>query len=52
VKTFFNISTPVTGSSTESSTQSLVFLVMAVNGIAGREEGKKPAHMSYKAKLE
>jgi hypothetical protein len=36
VKTLFGDSTPVTGSSTESSTQSLDFPLMDINSIAGR----------------
>jgi hypothetical protein len=38
VKTFFGNSTLVTGFSTESSTQILDFLLVAVNNITGREE--------------
>jgi hypothetical protein len=38
VKTFFGNSTPVTGFSTESSTEILDFLLVAVNNITGREE--------------
>jgi hypothetical protein len=55
VKTFFGTSTPVTGSSTESSTQGIDFPLTAVNGIAKRErERKKPTHNNdtTRAKLE
>jgi hypothetical protein len=46
VKTFFGTSTPVTGSSTESSTQGIDFPLTAVNGIAKRErERKKNLHI-------
>jgi hypothetical protein len=41
VKPFFNNSTPVMGSSTESNTQSLEFPLMAVIGIAGRERERE-----------
>jgi hypothetical protein len=40
VKTFFGNSTPATGFSMESSTQSLDFPLMAVNGITGRGSGR------------
>jgi hypothetical protein len=46
VKTFFGTSTPVTGSSTESSTQGIDFPLTAVNGIAKRErEREKNLHI-------
>jgi hypothetical protein len=51
VKTFFGNSTPATGSSTESSTHSLDFPLMTVNGIAGREE-RRNLHTTVKVKLE
>jgi hypothetical protein len=38
VKTFFGNSTPAMWSSTKSSTQSLDFPLMAMNGIGEREE--------------
>jgi hypothetical protein len=51
VKTFFGNSTPMTGSSMESSTQSLDFPLMIVNGIAKREEGRD-LHTTLQAKFE
>jgi hypothetical protein len=51
VKTFFGNSTPMTGSSMESSTQSLDFPLMTVNGIAEREEGRD-LHTTLQAKFE
>jgi hypothetical protein len=52
VKTFFNNSTPVTGSSTEFSPQSLDFPLMVVNDIVGRErERERNMHITVKAKL-
>jgi hypothetical protein len=46
VKTFFGTSTPVTGSSTESSTQGIDFPLTVVNGIAKRErEREKNLHI-------
>jgi hypothetical protein len=48
-------STQMTGSSMDSSTQSLDFPLTAVNGIAGRErerEGERDLHTIVKAKLE
>jgi hypothetical protein len=44
VKTFFGTSTPVTGSSTESSTQGIDFPLTAVNGIAKRERERKKTY--------
>jgi hypothetical protein len=44
VKTFFDNSTPVTGSSMESNTQSLDFPLTAINGITKKERRKKLAH--------
>jgi hypothetical protein len=41
VNSFFNNSTPVMGFSTESSTQSLDFPLMAVNGITERGREKE-----------
>jgi hypothetical protein len=51
VKTFFDTSTPAMGSSTESSTESLDFPLMVINGITGRER-RRNLHTIVKAKLE
>jgi hypothetical protein len=50
VKTLFDNSTPAMGSSVESSTQSLDFPLMVINGIAGREERRNMLTI-VKAKL-
>jgi hypothetical protein len=52
VKTFFDNSTLATGSSTKSSTHSLDFPLMVINGIAGGKRERETAHKSYKVKLE
>jgi hypothetical protein len=51
VKIFFDNSTAATGSSTESSTQSLDFPLTAINSIARRER-ERNLHTTVKAKLE
>jgi hypothetical protein len=51
VKPFFGNSTPVTGSSTESNTQSLDFPLMTVNGIT-KKEREKDICTTVKARLE
>jgi hypothetical protein len=51
VKTFFDNSTPVTGSSMKSNSQSLNFLLMAINDIAKRGRERSPTHNSYKKSL-
>jgi hypothetical protein len=51
VKTFFDNSTPATGSNIESSTQSIDFPLTTVNGIARRER-RRNLHPKIKAKLE
>jgi hypothetical protein len=50
VKTLFGYSTPTTRSSKESNTQSLDFPLMAINGIAGSGERKKPTHKELQSK--
>jgi hypothetical protein len=44
VKTFFDNSTLATGSSTKSSTQSLDFPLMVINGIAGGKREREKLH--------
>jgi hypothetical protein len=51
VKSFFGNSTPTMGSNTESSTQSLYFPLIVINGIAGRDE-RRDLHTAVKAKLD
>jgi hypothetical protein len=51
VKTFFSNSTPATGSSMESSTQSLDFSLMAINSITRRERERENLHKIVKSKV-